>query len=144
MRTLKKIIVKGSLEGLVEQIRIELGKEGFTVTGVTDFQREFEDNLGSHFKKYKILAVHVPYLSQQMLSFEPLEGIVLPCSVTLIELYPGEVEIIPVNTTELISNEMKDASLKNLAVEVSRRLERVIGKMEQEPSGTPDLSTSWG
>lgn len=140
----KKTIVKIAMEALVEQLKGELAKEGFTITGVTDFQQEFQDKLGTHFKKYKILAVHVPYLSQQMLSFEPLEGVVLPCSVTLIEIHPGEVELIPVNSTALIARDMQDASLQNLAEEVSRRLDRVIKSLEREPSGTPDLFTSWG
>ncbi len=140
----KKTIIKSSLESLIVQLKEVLAKEGFTITGVTDFQKEFQDRLGTHFKKYKILSVHVPYLSQQMLSFEPLEGVVLPCSITVIEINPGEVEIIPVNATELIARDMQGASLQNLAEEVSRRLERAIHNLEREPTGTPDLFTSWG
>jgi uncharacterized protein (DUF302 family) len=143
-RSFKKTIVKTSLESLIIQLKGELAKEGFTLTAVTDFQQEFQDRLGTHFKKYKILSVHVPYLSQQMLSFQPLEGVVLPCSITIIETHPGEVEIIPVNVTELISHDMQDSSLQNLAVEVSKRLERAIDNLQREPTGTPDLFTSWG
>ena len=117
--------------------------EGFTLSGITDFQQEFEAKLGIHFKKYKILWVHVPYLSEQMLSFEPLEGVVLPCNITLLELHPGEIEIVPVNPTELIARNTQNASLQNMAEEVSRRLEIAIHTLERQPTGTPELFTSW-
>jgi len=78
------------------------------------------------------------------LSFEPLEGIVPPCNITLLELHPGEIQIVPVNPTQLIARNIQNYSLQNIAEEVSRRLEIAIHTLEREPAGTPDLFTSWG
>lgn len=131
------------MEALLIQLRTELAKEGFIVSGITDLQHEFMDQLNGHFKKYVIASVHIPYLSQQMLSFTSAQGVVLPCNISMIEPYPGEVEVIPVNTTELIAREMHDASLQNLAEEVTRRLDLVIHALERGPTSTPELFTSW-
>jgi uncharacterized protein (DUF302 family) len=108
-----------------------------------DFQQDLQENLGGHVKKYKILNVHMPYLSQQMLTFALHDGVVLPCSITVIEVHPGEVEIIPANPTALIARNLSDASLQNLAEEVTRRMDLVIQSLERSPMSTPDLSTSW-
>jgi uncharacterized protein (DUF302 family) len=140
----KKTIIRISFEALLIQLRTELDKEGFVISGITDFQKEIQDRLNGHFKKYQILSVHIPYLSQQMLSLSPTEGVVLPCYITVIELQPGVVEVIPVNTSEVIAREMHEASLQNLAEEVSRRLDRVVHMVEHGPTKTPDLFTSWG
>lgn len=139
----KKTTVRISMEALLVHLRTELAKEGFIVSCTTDFQHEFMDRLNGHFKKYIIASVHIPYLSQQMLSFTSAQGIVLPCTISMIEAYPGEVEVIPVNSTELIAREMHDASLQNIAEEVTRRLELVIHALERGPTSTPELFTSW-
>lgn len=139
----KKTTIRISIEALLVQLRTELLKEGFIVSCMTDFQQEFMDRLNGHFKKYIIASVHIPFLSQQMLSFTSAQGVVLPCSITMIEAYPGEVEVIPVNTTELIAREMHEAPLQNLAEEVSRRLDLVIHALERGPTSAPELFTSW-
>ena len=139
----KKTVIRVSFEALMAQLITALTNEGFTVSGITDFQQEFEANLGIHFKKYKILSVHVPYLSEQMLSFAPLEGVVLPCNITLLELHPGEIEIVPVNPTELIARNIQNAPLQNIAEEASRRLAIAIHTLERQTTGTPELFTSW-
>ena len=138
-----KTFVRISFESLMTELKGALVKEGFVISGILDFQQDLQDNLGGHVKKYQILSVHIPYLSQQMLTFAVHEGVVLPCSITVIETRPGEVEIIPANPTALIARNVRDASLQNLAEEVTRRMDRVIQSMERSPVNTPDLSTSW-
>ena len=138
-----KTFVRISFEVLMIELRSALEKEGFVVSGILDFQHDLQDNLGGRVKKYQILNVHMPYLSQQMLTFALHDGVVLPCSITVIEVQPGEVEIIPANPTELIARNLNDASLQNLAMEVTRRMDVVIQSMERSPMNTPDLSTSW-
>jgi len=138
-----KTFVRISFEALMAQLKDELKKEGFVVSGILDFQQDLQDNLGGYVKKYNILNVHMPYLSQQMLTFALYDGVVLPCSITVIEIRPGEVEIIPANPTALIARNLSDASLQNLAEEVTRRMDLVIQSLERSPMNMPDLSTSW-
>ena len=143
MSLFNKTFVRISFEDLIIQLKEALEKEGFVVTGILDFQQDLQENLGGHVKKYKILNVHMPYLSQQMLTFALHDGVVLPCSITVIEVHPGEVEIIPANPTALIARNLSDASLQNLAEEVTRRMDVVIQSLERSPMNTPDLYTSW-
>jgi uncharacterized protein (DUF302 family) len=139
----KKSIIRVSFESLVDQLKAELDKEGFEISGTTDFQQVFMDKLSIHFKKYKVLAAHIPHLYQEMMLLASIEGIVLPCNITIVELYPGEVAIVPVNPTELIVSDIQNASLQNLAGEVSRRLALAIHELGRESTGSPDLVTSW-
>jgi uncharacterized protein (DUF302 family) len=141
---LKKTIVRASFDSLVNQLKVELDKEGFEISGMTDFRQVFMDKLNLHFKKYKVLAVHVPLLYQTMIQLAPMEGMVLPCNITIVELYPGKIAVIPVNPVELVADGIQDAPLRNLAEEVSRRLDLAIHGVEGESTGTPDLVTSWG
>jgi uncharacterized protein (DUF302 family) len=139
---LKKRVINASFDTLLGQLKDALDKEGFIVYGVTDLHKGFADRLNIHFRKYVILTVAHLHLYYQMLSISAVEGMVVPCSVTLVERYPGVVEIIPVNFTALIAKESGD-SLHNLAEEVSHRLDLVIHSMEREAIHIPDLVTSW-
>lgn len=138
-----KTTIRISFDTLMEELAVALRKEGFVVSGTTDFQKEFMDGMSMHFKKYRVLAVNLPLLSFQMLSIAASEGIVLPCSVTVVEHYPGEVEIILANPTLMIAMMTQDASLLNLAEQVGHRLGLVIRSLERKPVTNPDLVTSW-
>lgn len=139
----RKTSIKISFDTLVDQMKSALDREGFVVSGETDFQQQFQDRLNIHFRKHVILTVYIPVLIFDMLSIAPFDGMILPCSVTMTERYPGEVEIIPVNPTALLVMVTQDDSLQNLAEQMSRRLDLVIHSLERESTNTPDIVTSW-
>ena len=141
---MNKIVVRASFDTVIEQLKTELEKTGFQLSGVTDFQQAFSDKLNIHFKKHKIFAVYIPHLYQEMLMFECSEGIVVPCNVTLIERYPGEVVIIVFNPTESIVRDIQNPTMENIAHEVSRRLEFLVQSLERESNTNFNLVTSWG
>jgi uncharacterized protein (DUF302 family) len=143
MSYLKKTIIRTSFDSLVNQLKVELDKEGFEISGATDFQQVFMDKLNLHFKNYKVLAVHIPLLYQTMMQLAPVEGMVLPCNITIIELYPGKIAVIPVNPVELLADGMQNASLRNVAEAVSRRLDIAIQGLKEGSTNIPDLVTSW-
>jgi uncharacterized protein (DUF302 family) len=132
-----------AFETVLDQLRNELYKEGFEVGGITDFQNPNNPKEGVTLGKFVVLAVYDPYLYKEMMKLSPFEGIVLPCSISMIELYPGEIAIVPYNPTEQILQGIENPSLLNLATEVSKRMGLAIHALEKEQTGNPDLVTSW-
>lgn len=140
---LKKTIVKASFDSLVEQLNDALVKADFVLCGVTDFQREYLDTMNIRYFKYKVISVDLPHISWRMVALSSASGMVLPCSISIIELYPGEIMIVPANPTEIIAKVNKNAPLQQLARQVSDMLERVIQTFQCNTQTTPDLITSW-
>lgn len=135
--------IRISLETLLAELTGLLEREGFIVSAVTDMQKDFLEKLNVHYGKYKILTIHHPHFSRQMLSIAPVGGLVLPCSITLMETYPGDVEVFVFNPTTFLAKEMQNVSLLGKADEVSRKLDGVIHQLERVSGSIPDLITSW-
>jgi uncharacterized protein (DUF302 family) len=139
----RKTVIRKSFDTVLNELKTELFKEGFEIGGVTDFQQiaGMQGTISSG--KYKILAVYNPYLYKEIIRLSPFEGVVLPGFISVIETYPGEVSVVPYNTTQAIVKGIQNPTLQNLTDELSRRLDLVIHALEAEQTGTPDLVTSW-
>lgn len=144
MTLLKKTVIKLSFDSLMDQLGDALDKGGFVVSGITDYQQVFLEKLGTHFRKYKVMAVYIPHLYQEMLMMEASDGIVLPCNITVVESSPGQIVVTAVNPTELMVRDTQKASMQNLAGEVTRSLDVVIDSLPRGSTYIPDLVTSWG
>lgn len=140
---LQKITLRLSFEVAVERLLQKLASEGFIVTGFSDFQKGFfkpnEDKLG----KYKVFSVYIPSLFKAILLSKPDEGLVIPCSVSVIEMHPGEIIIVPFNAIEMAAIHLSDSLLLHFASEVTKRLSLVIQALEEPKLSSPDLTTSW-
>jgi len=140
----KRTVIKISFDTLVDELRAALSDAGFIISGEADFQKDLLEKLNAHHGKHKILTVHNPRLTLQMLSIEYIMPEVLPCSIVVLEHYPGEVEIISFNPTALLAKGAYDVSLRNKAEEASHQLDSVIHSLERKSASIPDLVTSWG
>jgi uncharacterized protein (DUF302 family) len=140
----QNIVISISFDTLVEELKGALEIEGFIISGETDFQKDLIERVNVHYKKHKVLTVHYPALTFQMLSASTLEVWVLPCTVTILEHYPGKVEVACFNPTAVLAKESGDVSLQNIAADVGHRLDALLHSLEQEPNGTHDMVTSWG
>lgn len=132
-----------AFEAVLDQLKDELYKEGFQIGGITDFQLPLNGEAGVTTAKYKVLAVYNPFLFKEMMLLAPFQGLILPCNVSVIELYPGETALVPYNVTAQTVRGIHNPSLENLAAEVTRRLELAIHALEREQNKDPDLVTSW-
>jgi hypothetical protein len=79
-----------------------------------------------------------------MLTIAPREGTILPCLISVVEIYPGETMLVPFNVTEVACADNQNSLLQPLATEVTRRVEMAIHALEKKQAGDPDLVTSWG
>jgi uncharacterized protein (DUF302 family) len=138
----KKIVVHASFKTLIGQLIVELEKCGFNVFGPMRIQKELQNVAGTQLR-YEVIFVELPRLSSKMIAAAPHEGAILPVCVSLMELYPGEIEVAIANPTELLASANNNLQLFSLAREVSQVLEQVIQKFESDPNWTPDLVTSW-
>ncbi len=139
----KKVVVRGAFETVVDRLKSELFNDGFEVGGITDFQNPTSRCQVTH-TKHKVLSVFYGFLYKEMITQSPFAGIVFPCVVSVIELYPGEIAIFSHNATEHIARAMSLDSIENLAKQVGKRLDDVIHVLENTQNKYPDLVTSWG
>lgn len=130
-------------ETLIDELISRLETGGFVLCGVTDYQDLVRNKLHAHFRKYKVLAIESLEHAHAMVSLPSVEGIILPCSVTVAELYPGRVAVVRVNPTEVIARELQNDELKNVSDDVTRKLDLVIGSLGYQETTIPDLVTSW-
>lgn len=139
----REAIMRKPLDAVMADLQAELHKQGFQIVAATDFvPTDLDVYLNPPRQVYKVLSVIIPFLYDQMLKVAPFDGIVVPCAMTVIER-PGEVALIPLNPMEYIAAGFQNPSFHDLSAGVSRRLGLVIHALEQEPTPSPDLITSW-
>lgn len=139
----KRTKIRTSLDSLVDQLREALIKSGFVVCGMADFQKELYEARKIRHGKHKVFWVDFPAISAEMLSQPPGEGTVLPCSVSVVETFPGEVSVTITNPTEMLASISTNERLANLARRVTGLIECVVKTFEKDSVNTPDLVTSW-
>ena len=125
-------------DAFVEELTVELYKEGFLILATTDVRKVLKDNLHLDVRKYEIISVIIPHLFNEMLALQPVPGIVLPWQITVLESHKGAVETLVVDPTILIAGNIGSASLQNLAEETDRRLAVVLDTLAHRCVSVPD------
>lgn len=138
-----RISINISLDVLENELKHTLKNAGFVISTIVDFQKTFSDELNVNYRKHKIFSVFAPHLVYEMLMIGASSWCVLPCSIILLESYPGKVEIMLVNATEFIADSIQSHSLKSMAEYMRKSLEAVLHPLEREAADAPDLTTSW-
>lgn len=140
---LEKSVIRDSFEVVIEQLKKELGKQGFEYGDVTDFQKINAPSDNEPGRKYIVLSAYIPPLYRDMLLYAPSPGCVLPCMISVVEVSAGLVEIFPCNTTEAMIQGIENPRLQNFASEVGHRLVLAISALGKSQVRDPDLVTSW-
>lgn len=140
----KRTTIRTSLDSLADRLSEALTQAGFVVCGMTDFQKMHYDRLKVHHGKHKVLWVDYPAISCDMVSQYPDEGTILPCCVSLVESFPGDIDVIVTNPTEIMATISGNTRLVNSSKRVTDLIESVVKTFETDSAVTPDLVTSWG
>jgi len=132
-----------AFDAALERVKHELAQEGFDVTGVTDYHHSVNIPIQVNPGRYTVLTLFHPALYQAMMHQSPFEGTILPCFLSVVESHPAETSVVPFNVTQHIVSEIPDPDLNMFAAEVSARIDRAVGMLQNDQSWAPDLVTSW-
>lgn len=113
-----------SFEEAIQKVTDELKKEGFGVLTTIDVKETLKNRINVDFKKYTILGACNPTLAHHALQAEEELGLLLPCNVIVYEKEGKSV--ISVFDPMIIAHIIDNPSMKSIAEEVKKKLERVL------------------
>lgn len=120
-----KVVKTRSFEEAIEQVTIELKKEGFGILTEIDMKETLKIKLDVDFKKYRILGACHPEFSYKALQKEDKIGIFLPCNVIVEEHENGEIEVSIVDPIASMSS-VENEELEGFATVVQAKLIKII------------------
>lgn len=141
---MKKITVAGAFEDIRDQLVNALLKADFSVAEEVSYNEDQLKNTSSHFRKHAVIVVDSSKFSSAMIELNiDLATEVMPCLVSLTELYPGEISIALLNPTAMVAGDEGNWQLESLAHQESILIEKIINSVGGKADKAPDLVTSW-
>jgi len=116
--------IKASFEEAITRTKDELGKEGFGVLTEIDVKSTLKKKLDVDFDNYVILGACNPPFAYQALQAEKDIGLLLPCNVIIYET--DEKTYVSAIVPTVAMNMVENPGLENIAVEVEKKLKKVI------------------
>jgi len=124
-------VLDTSYEDAISRVTDALKEEGFGVLTEIDVKATLKKKLDKEFRKYVILGACNPPFAHRSLEADLDVGLLLPCNVIVYETDDKKAYIAainPVSALEIIQSQ----ELRNIAEEVSERLERVLGRVGRD------------
>jgi len=121
-------VLETSFEDAVDRIKDALKEEGFGVLTEIDVKTTFKKKLNKDFRKYVILGACNPPFAFRTLETDLDVGLLLPCNVIVYETDEKKAYIAAINPVSALKV-IKKENLKQIAKEVSGRLEKAIEKV---------------
>ena len=124
-------VLNTSYEEAVTKVTDTLKEEGFGILAEIDVKATLKKKLDKEFRKYVILGACNPPFAHRSLEADLDVGLLLPCNVIVYETDDKKAYIAainPVSALEIIQSQ----ELRNIAEEVSERLERVVGRVGRD------------
>jgi uncharacterized protein (DUF302 family) len=112
----------------VDRVKAELKKDGFGVLTEIDVQKTLKEKLGVGFRSYRILGACNPRFAYEALMAEDKIGTMLPCSVIVQELGPGQVEVAAIDPLASMAA-VKNEELGAIGLEVREKLKAVVERL---------------
>ena len=120
--------IQGEFKSMVDKVTELLAEEGFGIQSLIDVTKTLKDKLDVEFKNYVILGACNPHLALRAFQAEDKIGTLMPCNVIVIDQGEGAIEIAAMDPNVLMS-QIGNPELNVLALEASKRLNRVLSKM---------------
>ncbi len=120
--------VKGDFDAVVDRVVESLKQDGFGVLTDIDVKQTLRKKLEVEFRNYRILGACNPGFAYQALQAEDKIGTMLPCSVIVQEIAPGEVEVAaidPLASMQAVENQ----ELGPVAHSVQQKLKAVVDRI---------------
>lgn len=116
-----------SYQQAVDKVTEELTKEGFGVLTTIDVKETLKKKLDVDFRRYIILGACNPPFAHKALQAEEDIGLLLPCNVIVYE--KGKGTVVAAFDPMIMSKLTDNPAIEPVALEVRKRLERVIAAM---------------
>lgn len=114
-----------SFEKAIDRVTALLKEQGFGIITQIDVTDTFKQKLGIDFRKYRILGACNPSFAHEVLSKEPMIGLLLPCNVVVQEYPDGKVEVSAINAKANMDI-TRSKSVDDVACKVTEILEKVM------------------
>lgn len=124
---ISKTLTGISFEEAIEKVTADLKEEKFGVLTEIDVKATLKKKLDVDFRKYIILGFCNPPFAHRALTLNDKVGVLLPCNV-IVQEHDDAVEVMAMDPGAMMAGE-DNAELKELAVDVSDILKRVIGDL---------------
>lgn len=121
-------MTNGNFDDIEAQLIELLKDEGFGILTQIDMKKTLKAKLNVDFKKYKILGACNPPFAHKALQLENKIGTMLPCNIIIQEIAPNSIEVSAINPIVTMQS-VKNEQLKDVAINVSSKLENVIKKL---------------
>jgi uncharacterized protein (DUF302 family) len=121
-------IVDDSFDDAIENVTVELEKEGFGVLSDIDVAAKMKAKLDKDMPRYRILGACNPALAYQAISAVDDIGLLLPCNVLVREDADDNVHVDFMDPQSVLSL-VDHPGVGPLAVEVKGRLLRVMAAL---------------
>jgi uncharacterized protein (DUF302 family) len=108
-----------------QRVRELLAEQGFGVLTEIDVQTTLKKKLDVAFRQYKILGACNPPFAYKALLAEDKIGVMLPCNVIIQESGQGRTEVAAIDPVASMAA-VENANLKDVAVQIRTRLQKVI------------------
>lgn len=128
--------VKKPFAQVVSEITEALKRQGFGIITSIDMKETLKEKIKVDFRDYKILGACNPQFAHKALSMEPHIGVMLPCNVAVQQGENGLVEVSAINPMETMEATLS-AEMKELAVEVSHRLQVAVNEVRETAPSDP-------
>src|SRR5690606_29237040 len=117
----------------VERTRQELAKEGFGILSEIDVAETLKQKLEVDFRPYVILGACNPPLAHRVLTAERDLGLLLPCNVVVYAADEPGRSVVAAMDPEAALELTDNPQVREVAREVSARLERVRSRVSEQP-----------
>lgn len=112
-------------DAAIARVTEALKQEGFGVLTDIDVKATLKKKLDVDFRNYRILGACNPPFAYQALMAEDKIGTMLPCSVIVQELAPGQVEVAAIDPVASMAA-VQNPGLAAVGMQVRARLQQVI------------------
>ena len=124
-------VLDTSYEDAISRVTDALKEEGFGVLTEIDVKATLKKKLDKEFRKYVILGACNPPFAHRSLEADLDVGLLLPCNVIVYETDDKKAYVAAINPVSALQI-IQSQELRNIAEEVSEKLERVVGRVGRD------------
>lgn len=119
--------LRSSFDDALARVPAALTEQGFGIVSQIDLGETIRGKLGKDVGRYRIIGACNPTFAFDAITREPRMGVLLPCNVVLYEQKDGTTVLGAIDPMQAVGSE---PALKDLATEVSARLERFLASVQ--------------